>query len=184
MAAPADATPQVRNLKGGEPTGGVPAGAEPAEAEQHFVEQIALLMEADGLPRMAGRIYGWLLLCDPPHQTATDLACVLQASKGSISSMTALLIRAGLIERFARPGDRRDYYRLRPGGMATLMREGMGRITAIRRATEDGLALVAKQPPELRERMLDFYDVMTFLEREYPALLDRWEASRKRAPSR
>jgi len=161
-----------------------PDATVPTEAEQHFVEQVALLMEGDGLPRMAGRIYGWLLICDPPHQSATDLARVLQASKGSISTMTALLIRAGLVERFARPGDRRDYYRLRSGGMATLMREGMGRITAIRRAAEDGLKLVARQPAELRERLSDFYDVMAFFEREYPALLDRWEARRKRAPAR
>ncbi len=49
--------------------------------------------------RMAGRMLGWLLICDPPHQSMNAIADVLQASKGSISTMTRLLIQLDLIER-------------------------------------------------------------------------------------
>jgi DNA-binding transcriptional regulator GbsR (MarR family) len=178
MAAPAEARPHAHKPEGSGPASPPPPPGAPTEAEQRFVEQIALMMEADGLPRMAGRIYGWLLLCDPPYQSATDLARVLQASKGSVSAMTSLLIRAGLAERLGRPGDRRDYYRLRPGGMTMLMREASARLTAIRKLLEGGLALMAEKPPELRERLADFYDVIAFFEQEYPAILDRWEARR------
>ena len=31
---------------------------------------------------MAGRMWGWLLICEPPEQTAADLAEALQASRG------------------------------------------------------------------------------------------------------
>ena len=143
------------------------------------MERFALLLEGEGLPRMAGRILGWLLVCDPPVQSATDLAQVLQASKGSVSTMTALLIRAGMVERVGRPGDRRDYYRLAPGTMSSLVRGATARLTAMRQTLQEGLSLLAEKPAELRQRMGEFYDVIAFFEREYPALVDRWEQSRK-----
>ncbi|HEX7974611.1 MAG TPA: MarR family transcriptional regulator, partial [Anaerolineales bacterium] len=80
-------------------------------AKQHFVEEVALVFEEIGIARMAGRILGWLLISNPPHQSADELAEALQASKGSISTMTRLLIQADLIERIGLPGERRDYFR-------------------------------------------------------------------------
>jgi DNA-binding transcriptional regulator GbsR (MarR family) len=139
---------------------------------------MALRLEREGLTRMAGRIWGWLLVCDPPYQSAADLAAVLRASKGSISTMTALLIRASLIERVALPGQRRHYYRMRPVAMASLLRERFTRITALRELAEEGLELLAERPPELRARLDDLRDVLVFIEREYPAMLDRWEGRR------
>jgi DNA-binding transcriptional regulator GbsR (MarR family) len=148
-------------------------------AELRYVEDVGLLMETQGMPRMAGRILGWLWICDPPEQSANDLAEVLRASKGSISTMTTLLTRANLIERVALPGHRRDYYRARPDGVSYLVRDGMRVITAMREVLDRGLALVAHQPPALRERLTDWRDVMAFMEREYPALLDHWEQRRR-----
>ena len=69
-----------------------------------WVEELAMALERDGLPRMAGRIFGWLLLCDPPEQTLEDLAGALHGSKASMSTMTRLLAGAGLIERMRLPG--------------------------------------------------------------------------------
>lgn len=37
--------------------------------EKHFIEDVGLLLEESGLPRMAGRILGLLLICNPPHQS-------------------------------------------------------------------------------------------------------------------
>ena len=50
--------------------------------KQHFVEEVALVFEEIGLIRMAGRILGWLLISNPPYQSADELAEALQASKG------------------------------------------------------------------------------------------------------
>jgi DNA-binding transcriptional regulator GbsR (MarR family) len=152
---------------------GVP-GERPAAALT-FVEEMALFLEREGLPRMAGRIFAWLLVCDPPHQSAADLATVLRASKGSISSMTGLLVRARLIERTALPGHRRDYFRVRPRAMSELMMEATARIAAFRRLSEQGLALLEDRPEAVRERLQDMRAVAAFLEAEYPALVARWE---------
>ena len=49
--------------------------------EKHFIEDISRFFEEMGLPRMAGRILGVLLIADPPEQSINDLCEVLQASK-------------------------------------------------------------------------------------------------------
>ncbi|HYF62461.1 MAG TPA: MarR family transcriptional regulator, partial [Herpetosiphonaceae bacterium] len=80
--------------------------------QMEFVERVALTYERSGLPRIAGRILGWLLICDPPAQTAGELAAALGASKGSISTMTRMLVSMGLIEHTSKRGDRRDYFHI------------------------------------------------------------------------
>ena len=47
-----------------------------------YVEDVALYWEAQGLPRIAGRIVGWLMICDPPHRSARQLADDLGGGAG------------------------------------------------------------------------------------------------------
>ena len=63
---------------------------------------------------MTGRVLGWLLVCDPVEQTAAQLAEALEASAGSISGATGMLVRAGLVDRMHIRGERADRFRLRP----------------------------------------------------------------------
>ncbi|MDQ2742611.1 MAG: MarR family transcriptional regulator [Chloroflexota bacterium] len=144
-------------------------------AELQFVEAVALSMEQQGLVRMAGRVIGWLLICDPPEQTFNQLVTALQASKGSISTAMQFLVTAGLVERFSRPGERRDYYRVRPGTWVDLGRRLSSHYAAFTALTEQGLALLAGATVERRERLQAMHDFYVWLEREMPALWDRWE---------
>ena len=146
-----------------------------------FVEEIGLFFNQSGLTRMAGRILGWLLVCDPPHQSMSDMASVLQASKGSISSMTRFLIHIGLVERVCLPGERRDYFRIRPGAWVELMQAKAAEITRLRRLAEQGLDVVNGDDPALRERLETMRDMALFLEDEFPALLQRWQGELRRA---
>ena len=111
--------------------------------ERHFVEDFSLYFEQMGYPRMAGRILGWLLICDPPVQSAGELADVLGASKGSLSTMTRLLIQVGLIERAGVPGRRRDYFRIKPGAWPQLIKVQMQSMTGLHQMVERGLAMLA-----------------------------------------
>lgn len=67
-----------------------------------------------GTQRMVGRALGWLLVCEPPEQSAAELAQRLLASKGSISTATRVLLRMGFIERVRLRGERFDRFRARP----------------------------------------------------------------------
>lgn len=146
--------------------------------QMHFVEDVGVSFEMVGLPRMAGRIFGWLLISNPPHQSPGELAEVLQASKGSISTMTRLLMQIGLLERISLPGQRRDYFRIKPNAWTELTRQRMVQITVFRQLAERGLEVIAQSDPKLRERLEDMRDMHLFLEQELPLLIDRWEQRR------
>lgn len=147
----------------------------------HFIEEVGLMFELVGLPRMSGRIFGSLLISDPPHQTHGELAETLQASKGSISTMTRMLIQFGLIDRISLPGDRRDYFQIKPHAWSQMTKQRMAQITAFRQLAERGLQLMATAPPPLTQRLQEMHDIHAFLERELPLLDQRWEQEQAKA---
>ena len=147
--------------------------------EQNFVEEVGIVFEQTGLPRMAGRILGWLLLSNPPHQSTDELTSALMASKGSISTMTRLLIQIGLIERLSLPGVRHVCFRIRPGALQHLLRKKVEVLTIFRQLAERGLELAEGKSPVTRQGLENMRDMYAFFERELPALLERWEQERK-----
>ena len=151
-----------------------------AAAEAHYVEDWGVLFEQSGMPRMTGRVLGWLLICDPPHQTAAELAEALQASKGSISTTTALLERVGIIERFGLPGERSSYFRVQPDAFTRTVRHKLAAIAAWRDLAERGLKLLQQKRAgrATTKRLRDIHGLYAFMEREYPALIERWERER------
>jgi DNA-binding transcriptional regulator GbsR (MarR family) len=149
-------------------------------AEREFVEEFGIVLEQTGLARMAGRILGWLLISDPPHQSSEQLVKGLTASKGSISSMTRLLIQVGLIERMSLPGVRHDYFRIRPDAWQNMVRRGLeDEIKMVRQLAERALELLADKPPLTRQWLDEMCNVYGFLEREFPTLLERWAQQRE-----
>ena len=63
--------------------------------QSRFIEEMAFIFAGFGLPPMTGRIFGWLLLCQPTEQSAAAIGDTLNASKGSVStSLKALMAGA------------------------------------------------------------------------------------------
>ena len=150
--------------------------------ENVFVEEFGLFFQQRGLPRMAGRILGWLLISEPPYQSTGELAQPLLASQGSISTATRLLIQAGLIERISLAGRRRDYFQIKPGAWDQMLEGSLQDLIAVRLLlAERGLKLLEGKPLHLRRRLEEMLDVYLFFEREFPALLTRREQERKEA---
>src|SRR5690554_7373755 len=53
--------------------------------KENYIEQVGLFYEQYGLPKMAGRILGYLISSDSDNNSFEDLQKSLKASKGSIS---------------------------------------------------------------------------------------------------
>jgi hypothetical protein len=105
-----------------------------------------------GAPRMVGRVLGWLLVCEPPEQSAAELADALQASKGSISTATRVLLRMGLIERVRMRGERFDRFSAQIGTWDELLwREDQ--FSEPRKVLRLGLEALADEPGERRARL-------------------------------
>ncbi len=96
------------------------------QATRDFIESMGRQFEEDGAPRIAGRLFGFLMLQEDPC-SLDDVAEQLQVSKGSASSNARLLEQLGIAERVTRAGDRRDYYQISPDiGERTLERALQG----------------------------------------------------------
>lgn len=93
--------------------------------------------------------------------------------------MTRLLIQSGLIEHTAIPGERRDYFRIKPGIWARLLREKLHQITYLHQIAERGLGLIQDQPEELQQRLREMQDLYSYVEDEFPKLIDRWKQERQ-----
>jgi DNA-binding transcriptional regulator GbsR (MarR family) len=146
--------------------------------EMHFIEDIGLYFEHLGLPRMAGRILGVLLISESPAQSITDIGEKLNASKSSISIMARLLLEVGLIERVPSPIPRRDYFRFKPGGWILYMRQWLELMSGLHVIAERGLILMENRPAELRERLQEAHDMFSYIEDHFPALLKDFENQR------
>ena len=92
--------------------------------------------------------------------------------------MGRLLIRTDLVERRTRPGDRREYLRLRDDAWLQVMSDKTRWIRDLGRIGERGLRLFGDTDGPARESLLELVQLMEFFEREWPPLMDRWRAER------
>jgi len=143
-----------------------------------YVEEVALFFEESGLPRIAGRILGLLLICDPPHRSAAELADEIGASKGSISTMTRMLVGAAMLERVPVPGDRVTYFQVRTDGFEKRFETLMSTIVGFQPLAARGLALLEGEAPERKAALRELSALYAFLEREIPEMLERWREER------
>jgi DNA-binding transcriptional regulator GbsR (MarR family) len=162
-----------------QPGGEVMQAQDRVEELTSFVEEVGLVYEDLGLTRIWGRVLGYLLVCEPDYQSAEDLAEVLHSSRGSISMSTKSLVRGGMVERQTLRGDRRTYYRIRPGAWTVVFEDQTRVVARLRELAEQGLGLLNGEPAERRRRLAELQDFMAFYEREVPALLARWQSERR-----
>lgn len=144
------------------------------DQERAFVEEMGQALASYGMTPMAGRMWGYLLICDPPEQTAGDLADALQASRGAISGTARILASAGMIRRTRRGGDRREFFSAPPEALDQFLTNA-GRIyQQFRGMAERGLAAIEDRPPAARARLEEFRDLFAFMEQEVPGVVDRF----------
>jgi DNA-binding transcriptional regulator GbsR (MarR family) len=139
--------------------------------ESQFVEEMGQFLGSLGMTPMAGRMWGYLLICDPPEQTAAQIADALHASRGAISGTARLLAGPGLVRRQTRPGDRREYFSAPPEALDSMLASAGAIYHQMGAIAERGLAATTDRSSESRARLEEFRDVMAFVEREIPRLV-------------
>ncbi|RBP50637.1 GbsR/MarR family transcriptional regulator [Arenicella xantha] len=108
------------------------------EFEVEFIEYTGLAMQADGLPKIAGRIFGLLIISDD-LLSFSSIAETLQVSRGSVSTNTRLLESLGIARRVSLMGERQDYFRLPDNPYSSLIEGFAGRTRNYLRALDKTL---------------------------------------------
>lgn len=133
------------------------SAAEIAQIREDFIEKIGVLSQADGIPRIAGRLLA-LLIYDGERVSFGELAKMLNVSRGSVSSSVRLLEDREIIKRVAKPGDRQDYFQIADDAYITLLENSAN---SSRRAHKEITATLAELPESEvgpRARLSDYAD--------------------------
>ena len=139
-----------------------------------FVERMGLMSEADGLPRIAGRIFGHLLLT-PGECSLDDIAVDLGVSRASVSNDARRLMQLGILERRSRPGDRRDYYRVAPDAFRRSIETRIQRLREFHALIDEARTLDIADD-EVTERLGVWDDAHRMLIESFTQLLATFEA--------
>ncbi|WP_395341763.1 GbsR/MarR family transcriptional regulator [Ningiella sp. W23] len=127
---------------------------------EDFVENMGLIAQDDGMPRIAGRVMG-LLMMEEAALSFSQLSERLDVSRASISTNTRLLLHLGIIQRIGKRGERQDYFSLAANPFESLLG---GIVSRMQRAK-----LVIKEtrqalPKEMDHAMRSLDDIQTFYE--------------------
>jgi DNA-binding transcriptional regulator GbsR (MarR family) len=144
----------------------------------NFIERMGVALESDGLPRIAGRIFGLLLVSEDPR-SLDDLAAELRVSKGSVSTNARLLEQRGLLERVCRPADRRDYYGVRPDLFIQAMAQRLTRWQRFHEAIAAARTGLPIRSQEIRDRLEEYEQAYAFMSQVIREALTRWQGSRE-----
>lgn len=130
-----------------------------------------------GFPPMAGRLFGYLMICDPPQQTIEELSDALMASRSAITGVVKLLESYGFVLRTRKTGERAD--RVSPNLAALEPRNFDSRLFNEQAALfREGLVLLGDAPPARRAALEELVALADFLGERLPQVLAEWRERR------
>jgi DNA-binding transcriptional regulator GbsR (MarR family) len=142
-----------------------------------FVARMGASTEQDGFPKIAGLLFGHLLLSEQPC-SIQELATALGVSKASISTDARRLLEHGVLERVPRDNDRRDYYQLAPDFFRRLMQYRMERWKNAHGAVTDARKRLTLSP-KVAERLAYMDAANQFVLERLTRNLNEWDAESK-----
>jgi DNA-binding transcriptional ArsR family regulator len=132
------------------------------------------------LPPVAGRVLGYLGVCDPAEQTINELADALLASRSAITQAVVLLEGLGLAHRTRARGERVDRVAVRLD--VDIFERDLEATGYVEQAAllRRGAALVAHDESGRREAFEELAALNDFMAEKLPLLRDEWRARRAR----
>jgi len=74
------------------------------DAEREFIDGAAAYYQMnDGMPLARGRLIGWLVICDPPTQSARSLSAKVGCDESDVDYILGLLVPSGVLQRSEAP---------------------------------------------------------------------------------
>ncbi len=150
----------------------------PHDAQLTFADHLGRFYARQySFPPMAGRLLGYLFVCEPQQQTIDELGEALLASRSAITGAVKLLEGYRMVRRTRIAGERMDRVSLDPRSEqpqnfdAAVHQEHAALF-------REGLALLADGSPERRAPLEEMVALADFLAERLPTLRDEWHAYR------
>jgi DNA-binding MarR family transcriptional regulator len=144
------------------------------EGEKAFVARVGEHYHNDGFPLDSGRVLGWMIISDPPEQSATEIAARLAVSPSTVDAVAEQLVPATLLNR--RDGENGEYF-------LSLSDEAWPRVVShtfagwpgLHQILKDGSSALAGEPAERSARVDNMERLFAYLVTELPDMMRRWE---------
>jgi DNA-binding MarR family transcriptional regulator len=147
---------------------GIPA------AEREFVRRIGLYYEKDGMAADRGEVIGWLVISDPPRQSASEIVTKLGISRETVDRVADQLVPAGFLSREDISDD--DYYlTLQDSAWPAVVQHTFASFPRFHQVMRDGLAALSGEDPRRLARLSNMERLFDYLARELPVLWQRYE---------
>jgi len=124
-----------------------------SDAEIEFVEQLGIMAEGDGHPRILGRIWGLLNIVGEPI-TAGSITQTLHVSRASISTNLRMLEMLGMVVKESKPGVRESYYSIAQDAYAAMCKDASERNRKFREMIESFIPNVSRPVAQRNMRAL------------------------------
>ncbi|MGW1379343.1 GbsR/MarR family transcriptional regulator [Streptomyces sp. NPDC002446] len=147
------------------------------EAVSRFVERFAAQLVEAGMARMPARVFACLLASDSGVLTSAELGEQLQISPAAVSGAIRYLAQVDMVSREREPGSRRDRYRVHSDQWYEAMARRENVLTRWEGTLRDGVESLGATTPAGR-RLNETLVFFEFLQKELPALLERWRDHR------
>jgi len=145
-----------------------------------FIEEAGLTFESFGMPRMAGRIIGCLVVSDKGMVSFDEFVRVLQASKSSISTNARTLVNARLIKPVSMSGDRKTWYVLSPDiSLKEILSREHELTIGMNNLFVKGLKIRSNPTDETSLWVKEIIDFTYWYINKFPEILTEWEEHKK-----
>jgi hypothetical protein len=143
-----------------------------------WIEQFALTWEGTNSARMEGRVVGLLMIADRPYLSSQQIAQLLTASAGAVSTATRRLVEVGFIQRHAIAGDRNHYFRVEDDIWGRWLASERNYLPRLQRVLDEGLAASGPADQGPHRRLRNARNYMEWLAGYHRKMLADWEAYR------
>lgn len=145
----------------------------------HAVERLTQSLEQNGIPRMAARVFAFVLADDADRYTAAQLAEGLRVSNAAISGAVRYLVDTSLLYKERRPGTRADLYRINDEDVwRTIMVAQLSALHEWDQSLDEALGMLEPGSPGAR-RLLETREFFTFLRIEMSRIVNLWATRRR-----
>lgn len=158
----------------------MPASAARDDELLRFVERFALILAENGIPRMAARVFAFVLADDADRYTASELAEGLRVSPAAVSGAVRFLVQTGLLGKEREPGTRSDTYRVYDDDVwGAITRHRLPMLDRWADGLSDGLERLDPNGRGWR-RLRETHAYFEFVREESAGLMERWAERRRK----
>ena len=143
-----------------------------------YIEESGLAFELFGMTRMAGRIFGYLIVSDKDVVSFEEIREALKASKGSISGTSKNLIHVGFIEPVSLPGDRKTYFRISRHDAGRMLKQRTALFLKFGDLLDRGRALKGRED-SVSEWLLEVSSFYRWMVDEVEIVTEKWEKAKE-----